>query len=72
MAELKTVVVYNPDMLWHLASGTKVRELGSLGRLFTADARTPGRLWYGTKPEHQAPIHSIELPVEVFLRVHPS
>lgn len=63
------VVVYNPDMLWHLATGTTVREIGSGGRTFTADARTPGRLWYGTKPEHQAPVHALEMPVEVFGRV---
>lgn len=61
----RIAVVFDERVLWHLASGTVVRELGVQGRTFVADDRTPGRLWNGI---HQCPVHAIEMPVEVSRR----
>ncbi|MDV8022310.1 hypothetical protein [Rhodococcus sp. IEGM 1330] len=61
-ADPKTVVVFDDRVLWHLASGTKIREIGAQGRTFIADSRTPGRVWHDTS---LCTIGAIEMPVEV-------
>jgi hypothetical protein len=61
-ADPSTVVVYDDRLLWLLASGTKVREIGGRGRTFIADSRTPGRVWHDTS---LCTIGAIEMPVEV-------
>ena len=55
-------VVVDDRILWHLSSGTKIREIGAHGRTFIADSRTPGRVWHGAHLTH---ISAIEMPVEV-------
>lgn len=57
-----TVVVFDDRVLWYLASGTKIREIGAHGRTFVADSRTPGRVWHDTS---LCSIAAIEMPVEV-------
>ena len=56
------VLVVDDRILWHLASGTRIREIGARGRTFIADSRTPGRVWHGA---HLCHIQAVEMPVEV-------
>ena len=59
---LDFTLVIDDRILWHLSSGTKIREIGAHGRTFIADSRTPGRVWCGAHLTH---ISAIEMPVEV-------
>lgn len=63
--DTKNVVVYNELVLWHLAPGTRLREIGVHGREFTVDRRRPGKLWLGAVP---CTLDDIEMPVEVMGR----
>lgn len=54
-------MVFSDLVLWHLAPGTKIREVGTTGREFMVGAR-PGSLWHGNTP---CTIEALELPVEV-------
>ena len=55
------VVVFDDRVLWHLAPGTRIREIGTLGRTFTVATR-PGSLWLGLTP---CTVEALELPVEI-------
>lgn len=60
--EKPAVLVYDDRILWHLAAGTRFREIGSRGREFVVDGRRPGALWHKNTP---CTISAVELPVEV-------
>lgn len=62
---MELVVVYDDRVIWHLAPGTKVRELGRLGRQFIVDKKMPGKLWLGSTP---CAVSDLEMPVEVIGR----
>lgn len=61
----KNVVIFNELVLWHLAPGTRFREIGLHGREFTVDNRRPGKLWIGQIP---CTLDDVEMPVEVLGR----
>jgi hypothetical protein len=63
--EQPTVVVFDERVLWHLAGGTAIREVGAHGREFTIDDHRPGRIWHGHTPCH---VSALEMPVEVMGR----
>ena len=56
------VLVVDDRILWHLASGTRIRGNADRGRTFIADSRTPGRVWHGA---HLCHIQAVEIPAEV-------
>lgn len=64
-AKSEPVVLFDDRMIWHLAGGTKIREVGAHGREFTVDQRIPGKLWLGNVPCFA---EAVEMPVEVFGR----
>lgn len=59
------VLVYDDRILWHLAAGTRFREIGAHGREFVVDGRRPGALWLKNTP---CTVEAVELPVEVRAR----
>lgn len=60
-----TFVLFDERVLWHLAGGTRVREVGAHGREFLVDHRIPGKLWHGNT---QCFAEAVEMPVEVIGR----
>lgn len=62
---MEPVVVYDDRMIWHLAAGIKIREVGKGGRVFVVDKTRPGRLWLGSTP---CAVSDLEMPVEVIGR----
>lgn len=55
------VVIFDERVLWHLARGTRIREIGTTGRTFIV-GRIPGQLWVGNTPSL---VRVVEMPVEV-------
>lgn len=60
-----SVLIYDDRILWHLAAGTRFREIGAQGREFVVDGRRAGVIWLNATP---CTIAAVELPVEVRAR----
>ena len=61
MTASTTRVIVDASQIWHLPTGARFRELGSLGRTFTVGVRQ-GQLWLGETP---CGVEAVELPVVV-------